>query len=75
LELAKGPGAKTYPRVVAWNSISADMKNAVNMIWSGKEPAEVALQAVQERQQKVLTRGVARWERVEEDLQKTWNSQ
>lgn len=75
LELAKSPGAKTYPRVVAWNSISADMKNAVNLIWTGKEPAEVALQAVQERQQKVLKRGVARWERVEESLQKSWSSQ
>jgi len=75
LELAKSPGAISVPRVAVWNAINADMRNAVNLIWTGKAPAEDALQAVQERQQKALTRSAARWERVEESLQKSWNSQ
>lgn len=75
LDLAKSPGAIAFPRVAVWNAINADMKNAVNLIWTGKAPADVALQAVQERQQKALTRSAARWERVKEPLQKSWNSQ
>jgi len=75
LDLAKSPGAIAFPRVAVWNAINADMRNAVNLIWTGKASADAALHAVQERQQKALTRSEARWERVKEPLQKSWNSQ
>lgn len=75
LELAKSPNARPAPAVSTWTEYNADMKNAVNRIWSGQATAEVALADVQERQQKALNRRVERWNRSAEILTKRWEAQ
>lgn len=75
LELAKSPNARTAPAMTTWTEYSADMKNAVSKIWTGKLPAEAALEEVQQRQQKTFTRRLQRWHRMEPTLTKLWSEE
>ena len=73
LELAKSPNARTTPSLTTWTELNGDMKNAVTRIWTGQATAEVALDDVQKRQQKILDRRLERWRRSGETLTRIWN--
>ena len=75
VELAKSPGAVYAPPLTTWNEYSNDMKDAVNLIWTGKATAVDALNAVQQRQQPVYDRATARWQRLAPELTLEWNKQ
>lgn len=75
LELAKSPNARLSPRLMTWAEYSADMRNAVGRIWSGKADTITALNDVQERQQKTFDRRLERWDRISPTLYQLWNEQ
>lgn len=73
LELAKSPNARIGPRMTTWAEYSADLRNAIGRIWSGKADTRTALQDVQERQQEILDRRLQRWDRISPALIEQWN--
>jgi hypothetical protein len=51
------------------------MNNAVNRIWTGKADTLDALDDVQQREQQIFERRMARWQRLAPALTAQWNNQ
>jgi hypothetical protein len=75
LALAKSPNAYCAPPLSTYTEYSNDMTDAVNLIWTGKEPAQQALDEVQQRQQPVFERSLERWDRLSPILTAQWSKQ
>jgi ABC-type glycerol-3-phosphate transport system substrate-binding protein len=75
VELAKSPNAFFVPRLTTWTEYNNDMKNAVSRIWTGTANVREALDNVQQREQEVLDRRMARWDRLAPKLTAEWSRQ
>jgi ABC-type glycerol-3-phosphate transport system substrate-binding protein len=73
--LAKSPNARYAPPLTNWTQYSHDMNNAVNRIWTGKATAGDALDDVQQREQQIFERRMARWQLLAPALSAQWNNQ
>jgi hypothetical protein len=51
------------------------MNTAVNRIWTGKATSTDALDQVQQRQQQIFQRHLARWQRLAPTLTLQWSKQ
>lgn len=74
VRLAFSPNAQLAPRITTWNSLAADMRNAIGRIWLGRADAGEALTAVQERQQALLNRRLERWDRMGPGILRGWET-
>ena len=73
--LAKSANARYAPPLTNWTQYSHDMNNAVNRIWTGKADTLDALDDVQQREQQIFERRMARWQRLAPALTAQWNNQ
>jgi ABC-type glycerol-3-phosphate transport system substrate-binding protein len=75
IALAASPNACFAPPVSTWTQYSNDMNTAVNRIWTGKATSTDALDQVQQRQQQIFQRHLARWQRLAPTLTLQWSKQ
>jgi maltose-binding protein MalE len=73
VDLAKSPNAFFVPRMTTWNEYENDMRNAFGRVWAGKTSAAAALNDVQQREQAIFDRRMARWDRSATKLLAEWN--
>lgn len=74
-DLAKSPNATALPPLTTWTQYGNDLANAVTRIQSGNTSAAEALRDVNQRQQQVFDRSLARWKRLSPKLTEEWNKQ
>lgn len=75
IALAKSPNAHARPQLSTWTEYDDDMTMAMNRVCAGDASAEQALKEVQDRQQQVLDRKLARWRQIAPELMSAWSRQ
>jgi multiple sugar transport system substrate-binding protein len=71
-DLARGPGARSSPRMNNWMQYNDEMDQGIDDIWAERETPSEVVENVQARMQPKLDHDLARWQRLSGALQKTW---